>query len=246
MDYIALGATNCFLHRGKKNRRVFLSAVVSSAGSLFFTLRIRDEAFRMIILHFIWNTLVIFVCFGRERWRQFLENWTVTYLMILLLGGMMEFGQTVAWLKDTFFLPAILSAVGLSAVTAYLGRRKQFGAHLFPVVLIHRGKRKKLTGYWDSGNQLKDPFTGRPVCILDGKIAKQLFETDQEILRLIPYTSLGTTGGLLAVLFADAMEIEQGRKQITIKPAEVGIANEGLLEGKEYDVILHASFFEET
>ena len=45
----------------------------------------------------------------------------------------------------------------------------------------------------------------------------------------------GTEGGASA---------GDGRHEVEIRPAAVGIANEGLLEGKEYDMILHASMLE--
>ena len=40
------------------------------------------------------------------------------------------------------------------------------------------------------------------------------------------------------------IKFENGRDEVEIRPAAVGIANEGLLEGKEYDMILHASMLE--
>lgn len=40
------------------------------------------------------------------------------------------------------------------------------------------------------------------------------------------------------------IKIQNGRHEVEIRPAAVGIANEGLLEGKEYDMILHASMLE--
>ena len=39
-------------------------------------------------------------------------------------------------------------------------------------------------------------------------------------------------------------KIQNGRHEVEIKARTVGIANEGLLEGKEYDMILHASMLE--
>ena len=158
----------------------------------------------------------------------------------------MEFEQRVPWLRHTFSCQAVISAVLLSVVTAYLGRRKQVGGHLFEVVIKHHGRPRRMTGYWDSGNQLRDPFNGRPVCILCRELAEKIFEPETEMVRFIPYTSLGTQKGLLPVVFADQMEIEGNGKRITIKPAEIGIANAGLLEEKEYDLILHASLLEEN
>lgn len=49
----------------------------------------------------------------------------------------------------------------------------------------------------DSGNSLKDPYTGRPVCVLDEETAKKLGISTEKAVRLIPYHSIGRAHGLL-------------------------------------------------
>ena len=63
-------------------------------------------------------------------------------------------------------------------------------------------------------------------------------------MRLIPYCSLGNANGLLSVYNAEKMYIYQGEKRLEVEPAVFGIAEAGLLEKKEYDVILQASMIE--
>ena len=54
----------------------------------------------------------------------------------------------------------------------------------------------------------------------------------------------GAEGGAFAGDRDHMHKIQNGRHEVEIRPATVGIANEGLLEGKEYDMILHASMLE--
>lgn len=246
MDYMALAVTNHFLHRERKNRQILCAAMISSAGSLFLMLKIKDTILRMLVIHFIWNSVVILLCFGKEKKKKFLENWAVTYFMMLLLGGMVEFEQSVGWLDRFFFFQAALSGIGLGIFTKYLEKRRRLVSWLIPVGLIYKGCRHEMMGYLDTGNRLRDPLNGRPVCILGKKMAGNIFESGKEEIRLIPYKALGASNGLLPVLFVDALEFEYEKKRFEIRPAEVGIANDGLLEEKEYDLILHASFLGEN
>ena len=98
--------------------------------------------------------------------------------------------------------------------------------------------------YWDSGNQLRDPYNHRPVCILSKKVAAKILNPKKDRVHFIPYCSLGQKEGLLPVTEITCIKIQNGRHEVEIRPATVGIANEGLLEGKEYDMILHASMLE--
>lgn len=241
MDFVALAGANCLLRCGIRGRRIVFTACLSSIGSLIVTLGVTEAFFRAILIHFLLNTGMVLFCFGKRPWREFLENWAVIYLMTIVLGGVMEalsrsgLGQTFFWIQ------AVIAAAVLSIVTWYMGRRKQFGNQLFCVLLEHRGRVMKITGYWDSGNQLRDPYNHRPVCILSRSAAKKILNPGKDRIHLIPYCSLGQKEGLLPVAEITCIKIQNGRHKVEIRPAEVGIANEGLLEGKEYDMILHAS-----
>ena len=187
---------------------------------------------------------MVVLCFGKSSWREFLENWAVIYLMVIFLGGVMELLRSSATGMTFFWIQAVIAALVLSVVTWYLGRRKQFGNQLFPVTLVHRGHAMETMGYWDSGNQLRDPYNHRPVCILSKKVAAKILNPKKDRVHFIPYCSLGQKEGLLPVTEIACIKIQNGRHEVEIRPAAVGIANEGLLEGKEYDMILHASMLE--
>lgn len=240
MDYIALAGANCFLKRRKKNKRILLAACFSSLGSLFFTIVIADKILRMTMIHFLLNTVMVFLCFGKSPKIEFLENWAVTYFMVVLLGGMIEAWGSFPWL----YAKEAAAAVSVSVLIWYLGRRKQFQNHIFFVEIKHRKQSMELKAFWDSGNQLKDPYTGRPVCIISKTAARELIDKKADLVRFIPYVSLGQTNGIVPVFCLESMTIYNGKHKIEIKPVEVGVAEESLLEQKEYDLILQASLLE--
>lgn len=247
MDYIALLSVNCFLRRQKSNIRLLLTSFLSSIGSLMLMLFIPDTWIRRILIHFVLNMLMVLAGFGYSGKRELLENWGIIYLTVIFSGGVMEWlaegGETVS----LFVLYAFVTAVILTIVSHYLNRRNSFGSHLFPVKLQHKGVEQKLMSYWDSGNQLQDPYTGKPVCIVDKEIGEillgtQIKEFDYVMgVRYIPFRSLGETEGLLAVYDVDRMQIFSGEKKQEITKAVIGLADKALFENKEYKMILHAS-----
>lgn len=108
----------------------------------------------------------------------------------------MELLRSSATGMTFFWIQAVIAALVLSVVTWYLGRRKQFGNQLFPVTLVHRGHAMETMGYWDSGNQLRDPYNHRPVCILSKKVAAKILNPKKDRVHFIPYCSLGQKEGL--------------------------------------------------
>ena len=157
----------------------------------------------------------------------------------------MELLRSSATGMTFFWIQAVIAALVLSVVTWYLGRRKTVGNQLFPVTLVHRGHAMEIMGYWDSGNQLRDPYNHRPVCILSRHMAAKILNPKKGQGTFYPLLFPGAEGGAFAG-DRDHMhkKFRMERHEVEIRPATVGIANEGLLEGKEYDMILHASMLE--
>lgn len=244
MDYIALVSVNFFLKRRKKLRRLLLIAILASIGSLLLHIYIRNTGIRIILLHFGVNTAMTWLAFSYKDKKYYLENWIFIYLVILFLGGLMEW-ETSLGMPDTFFWgKAIVAATLLTGVTIYFMQKQSFLEQVFRVDVLHHGKTWELNGYWDSGNLLKDPYSGSPVNILQADLGREIFSEQNDLKRFVPYCSLGKTNGLLSVYNAEKMYIYQGTKRLEVEPAVFGIAEAGLLEAKEYDIILQASMLE--
>lgn len=239
-----MAGVNYFLKRRKKLRRLLTVSMLASVGSLLIHIYISNAGFRTILLHFVLNTAMTVLAFGRKNKKYFLENWLFIYMAVLFLGGVMEWEEALGLPVSFFWGKVIVAGVLLTGVTIYFVQKKDFMEQILKVDVIHHGKTWELSGYWDSGNLLQDPYNGKPVNILQAELAEQIFSEQGDYMRLIPYCSLGNANGLLSVYNAEKMYIYQGEKRLLVEPAVFGIAEAGLLEGREYDVILQASMLE--
>lgn len=242
MDLIAVTGVNYFLRRRRKYRYLIAAAGVTSLLGLILLLMVKHFFLYTLLAHFFLNSGMVLACFGvKGGKRAFLENWAATYLTVILLGGLL------GWLMGSGLIPAgILPAVlagmtGLYGILLYLMRRRSFGNHIYEVRLKKDVRQLVLRGYWDSGNQLRDPYTGQGVNILCHTKAKQFLDETKDRIRLVPYRSLGEQEGLLGVTDVDELILCDGDARVKIGHAAIGIADPGLLERKEYDLILHAS-----
>lgn len=87
MDFLAVAGANLFLKRCRKMRWLLLGAAVSAVLGLCCILLCRNYLLYCLLTHFLINTLMTVICFGRCDRRQFFENWVAVYLVVLLLGG---------------------------------------------------------------------------------------------------------------------------------------------------------------
>ncbi len=98
MDFLAVAGANLFLKRCRKMRWLLLGAAVSAVLGLCCILLCRNYLLYCLLTHFLINTLMTVICFGRCDRRQFFENWVAVYLVVLLLGGAFE------WLQESGIL----------------------------------------------------------------------------------------------------------------------------------------------
>lgn len=162
---------------------------------------------------------------------------------VIMRGGTMYFDIPV--MRFLMIFAASYFVITLSMW--FIKRRKYQNRH--DIVITLHDKTASLTALSDSGNVLKEPVTGKDVIIAEWDKIKNLFdnveymelkrETDKYKLWLVPYHSLGNTGGLIYAFLADDITIADEKR--CIGKTFVGITNEKLSARDEYNALMGAS-----
>lgn len=241
MDYMAILGCNCLLKRRIRPGRLFAVSLMFSLIHLFLVCFIHNRILYFLIAHFILNTGMVFFCFGWEGKRSYLENWVVTYFMCVIQGGALEWLlEQHIFSQNEILQMLVATAVVVTAVICF-GERRVYGNHIYPAELKKGERHIRLRAYWDSGNQLTDPYTGQEISILSGSVAEKFFTKEKDLVRFVPYRSLGEKDGLIAVTNVDEMTVFQGKRAVKIPHAAIGTADKMLFDGKEYEMLLNAS-----
>lgn len=244
MDFIAVMGSNLLLKRGKSVIRLFLFSFFTSLVGLILFLMIDQIMVYQIVTHFLLNTAMVAGCFGYRSRQEFLKAWLSTYIVVLFLGGATEWLIEQSVFFQNYALQLLGGVVLLVVFLSFLLSVQTYEKNKIPVRIINRGKKLELMAYYDSGNQLTDPYTGKPVCVLSEKKAKELLEPGQDRMRLIPYQSLGRQSGLIWAMDVEQLEFRQGRDRCVIKEAVIGLGEQGFLEESDYDLLLHAKLLQ--
>lgn len=242
MDLAALCGVNYFLRRRRKKRFLVLASAVGAVAGLLLLLFVKNLFWYFLLSHLFLNSLVVVLAFGRCGGREFAGNLAAAYMVSVLLGGIMEWLTEQSGLSSASVFLMAAAVFGMYSILCCLMQRKDFHNHVIDAQIRKREKSFFVWAYWDSGNQLRDPYTGQGICILSRRRAEELFDEKKDFFRLVPYYSLGVEEGMLRVTDVDELILYDGKRVLQLPHVAVGVANEGLLEGREYDVILHASF----
>ena len=118
------------------------------------------------------------------------------------------------------------------------------------VRLSFKDKTKIISGLIDSGNSLYEPYTGKPVHIVQISSVKELLDgvdITMEKFKLVPFSSLGKKHGLIRVIcfdelcvYSDELDLQDTEDIIYIeKDATVGLYDECLSKTDEFQILLH-------
>lgn len=185
------------------------------------------------------RVLLIKALFRPKSGGIFLRLFLWSLAATLAFGGML--GLCLEHLPDRYWfaLGSMLCALGVMASLLLEERRRRHDGKLHRVTLCQGTHTVEVVGLHDTGNRLSDPYVHAPVHILARAEAGRLgLESGHG--RLIPFSAVGATDGLMEVWTVDAMEWAGKR----LEPVVVGAAEDALFEGKDYRLILPAGWGE--
>lgn len=273
VTYFLLRTTQLLCKRPLRRARMLFASVLGGCYALTLLLRpfplalsltvraavcvlLCVSAFSFVSLHVLVKTVAVFLLVNGLFAGCMFACQTV-FPQITYSSGVVYFDVGVPFL--------VLSTLAIYAlirlVTAFFDLRSS-GSKLAQVTVRIGGQSFCGTGLFDTGHQLADPFTGKPVLIvrphflqsvfppkvsefMDGKDA-MLSDVPDEWrgrLRLFPYNSLGGNG-LLPAFRSDSVTVRRTQCACTKEDLYIAVAPRQLAHG-EYDVLIPAAILDE-
>ncbi|MBU5266022.1 sigma-E processing peptidase SpoIIGA [Virgibacillus proomii] len=280
LDLMLLLLTQALARDATRKRRIVAGGFIASLLvpiSLYFS----DSFFISFPGKILFSAIIITTAFGYQniyRWSKLL---LLFYFVSFAIGGGLigihfllqrpfsqgsngfltynsGFGDPVSWLFIITCFP-IVWLFTKSRMDKHVSEKIRYD-QLTPVTIRMRGKSYSSTGFIDSGNQLTDPLTKKPVILCDEVFLKQWF-TDEDWLRLkqcyqslqvhdlpkewekymqlVPYQGVEGRSMFLFTLRPDQLIIYYGEKRIETSKVLIGIQFGRLTKDASYHCLLH-------
>ncbi len=243
MNFLGFETTCMILGESKRihGKNLALSCICSLCYCLVVVLPVGTLLLKSIIVQtLLGSSCVAYDCLKRRR--KMIPFSLTQYFVSFLLVGMMEWIHTrkdmiSIGLTATLGCLIIISAMRLYRILFYED------AFLCEVFLQCGGCQKKMKGLFDSGNCLREPISESMVHIINEETARQLNLRRPERLRMVPYHSVGKSGGMLEGYFADRMIVKNGKREKEYLRPCLGIYRGTLTECGDYEIILNSQTF---
>lgn len=239
MDSAALIIAGKMMKQRVRIGRILLGSLAGTAGSMCLFFFLNDYTWYQLGVHFFVNPLMVWLCYRSRKWKEFLGQWFLTYLSVILLGGFLEWGVSSSGLGRNFWLCLAGAVLFFLLAEKILGAIYRQEHTVYDLLLVTADGNIPVKGFFDTGNLLMDPTVGKPVHIIKREVLGEQVDKGMLLTRLIPFHSLGEEDGMLEAVTIQGMYILKDGHPLYLKRPVLGLAKEKLFQDEAYDVILN-------
>ncbi len=261
VNYLLLRAVSAFFSVNHSTARF----LVSSLSGGFFSLIIFVENIPLILsllIKIVFLSLMVFVAFNTRKLKDFIRYSAAFFICNFSFAGMMLgfkllFSSDGILMKngviyfDVSFITLIISAVICYMIFSFISRlisNRAVNKLIYDVELFYGNKSVSAKALLDTGNTLKELFSGKPVIVAEKNTAVKIFPDKSDIselknFRLIPFSTISSSGALPAFLLEKVNVINCG-KTVEIKDVYLAVSDKKIVSS-DYSVLLGTAFLNE-
>lgn len=270
IDFILLFITGKLLKKTIIYRRLIISSVLGAV-YVILTAYIGREFMTYFIVKFSVSVLMVMIAYDSRGIAANLRTIIAFYITSLLMVGIITALYYLDY--DKLTVNAIVCSIfmGYAALHFFFKEIKaKFEKHNYmrKVEITVNNKSKILRAYIDTGNELTEPMSGKPVIVANMECIKNLLSKElyEEILicckneknsyenllnmksdvnlRIVKYNTISSIGENMICLVPDNIEITDDKNNIVKTDAVIGIYPGRISKKDDYDALLFKKLLE--
>ncbi len=269
ITFLMLNLTTDFLKSDAQPARIIFGSLVGGIYS-FIIFAPEVKIFLSIIIKSIMLLSIVLISFKATSLRKYLKCIFLFLFISFVFSGVMYF-FAFSFLKNKVYMKngyiyfdigplEIIVFIGICFFAIKLLRKallsKKNNDFIYELMINYNNKNIKIKALYDSGNAVRDPFTGKPVIIINlsemsvllskdrfkdisDMITNKEFEKIPEGVRLLPVSALGKIELIPAVTVDSATVLYESGKNTVYKPSLAFTDNS--FDSKKYSALINES-----
>ena len=238
MDSMVLLIVKGFTKYESSYIRIFIASGVGAIGTCLLMVQPTFPLLSKIgLLHVALTTIMIWISFGISEIKRFCVCYISLYIGSFLLGGVFTYFKTYLQISSLYFFIAFVCYIVVNCMVKFIGYMKH-EEKWYVVKLIWQNHSISVNALLDTGNGLRDPYMGKPVCIVDRACLSRGFpKIETQSLIYIPYHTIDGSG-ILEGYIIDKMYIGDKTEKCVEKPL-IAVSKNGVSVNQKYQMILN-------
>lgn len=262
MDYVVLCITRYLVGIKKGLMRSFIAATIGGLWAVISVcLVIKIDHIKPMINWITYTVIIVFmwsITVGRRKLKLFFRDIVILWAVTFCLAGIghflwydSAFGYTFVKSRTNTTILLATSLVGVvihCMLHSIIDVHRKYGDKIYKVRITINNQSVEMDGLFDSGNVLRDPYSGRQVHVVCAKCLNEILgeSSNLELLhyRLIPFCSVGEQKGLLPVIDVESFEVLKNNQVLYKDEASIGLYNGELTGNGCYEALLNSGIFD--
>ena len=194
LNYIVLLSVSILLNRITKLKKIFLSSVIGLIPLIFLFIDIKKVV--LLIFTFIFGIIMSIIAFSYKDIIYTFRNTIYMYFISIFLAGAIYFINISFFPKINNELLSTIILICVAPVITYIYIKsitsiKNNYSNYYKIDIYFKDKpMMTINTYLDTGNNLKDPYSHKPVVL----VKKEIIELTNEKILLVPYNTIDNYG----------------------------------------------------
>lgn len=223
-------------------RRVLIAAFLGAATSTVLLVAGLQFGFLYILILFGMGIVMMGIAMEQKTRNEILLGIVYYFTLVFVFSKLLRGGEWIVKNKVSGIVIAVLVIGIMSMALFYIIYQNQKNRQktIYQVSIVAQGQRLEVKALYDTGNALTEPFSRKPVSIIEYAVWDTLMkETEPERFRVIPFHSIGQEHGIMKGMEVDELIIWMGDRKIVQKQAIVALYEGSLSKDKSFQMILH-------
>ena len=241
MDYVLI-----LLIHPEREKKYLRIGVASLFGALFTLAVLYYWCGKLILFYFLRFFCVLLMCVVAIPSNGLGELLCNTFLLYGLGGSACGIYSLISVSYECFgssdAVVVIITFglfIGIKQLLRFRKKAKYHFSYLTEVCLKKDDVTIRKKAFYDTGNHLYEPISGKTVILIRDKLVDKL-QLRIDTFRVVPYSSLGNESGLLKAYKLDELIVGTGENRKKYKDIYVAVAEKSLFRLEGCDVILHS------
>lgn len=223
-------------------RRIMIAALLGAVTSTLMLIRGLYFGLIYILILFGMGSAMMGIAMKQKSRNDMFLGIVYYFTLVFVFSKLLKVGEWITKKRVNGIVVAILVIAVMSIVLLYIlyQNRKNRENTIYRVSIMEQGKKMEVKALFDTGNALREPFSGKPVSIVESEVWYAVMEGPRpEHYRAIPFRSIGQEHGILTGMEIDELIIWAGDRKIVQKQAMIALYEGSLSKDKSFQMILH-------
>ena len=250
--------TSNYLNRSRVNIfRMFISSIIGAV--YYIAILLPQTSFlNFYIYKIVLSVVMTLIGFEYKEIYSYIKCLGIFYFTSFIYGGIAYgIGNLFSKSYSNYYsikiilVTCILAFIFIKKIIKTIKNNMYYSNYDYYVDIYIDNKIKKIKAFLDTGNNMRDPITNKPVLIVSLESIKDILPQEivlnkniDEILlknknvKLLPYISVGNSNGLMLGYKTDKIKIYINKEERILKDIIVGINNTKLGRDSNFDALL--------